>query len=80
MSIFWQGQQADIKKQIFKDIEKDKYKLYCISANAGTGKTLLLYDIAKTLYSQKKQATIIHCGMLNTGQEELIRNEFKIYL
>ena len=74
------GQQADIKKQIFKDIEKDKYKLYCISANAGTGKTLLLYDIAKTLYSQKKQATIIHCGMLNTGQEELIRNEFKIYL
>ena len=77
---FLTGQQADIKKQIFKDIEKDKYKLYCISANAGTGKTLLLYDIAKTLYSQKKQATIIHCGMLNTGQEELIRNEFKIYL
>lgn len=76
---FLTDQQSNIKKGIIDNINHKKYKIYCISANAGTGKTLLLYDIAKTLYSQGKQVAIIHCGLLNTGQEKLIRKEFKIY-
>ena len=39
----------------------------------GTGKTLLLYDIAKTL-SKNGKTVIIHCGELTSGQYK-IRNE-----
>ncbi len=45
---------------------------FCITANAGTGKTLLMYDIAKELISLGNNILIIHCGKLNGGHSELI--------
>lgn len=48
-------------------------KFFCVSANAGTGKTLMLYDIAKTIYDEygKSTALIFHCGKLNAGHVRL---------
>ena len=40
--------QAKKKKEILDSIDNNEYLFFCISADAGTGKTLLTYDIAKT--------------------------------
>ena len=45
---------------------RDEYFL-----NAGTGKTLLMYDIAKTIQNEGKSPIVIHCGKLNAGHERL---------
>lgn len=68
------GQQDKFKKEIIENIKKKK-SLWCISGDAGTGKTLLLYDIAKTL-SADFSVGIIHCGNLNNGHN-CLNNEFK---
>lgn len=47
------------------------YKLFCITANAGTGKTLLAYDVAKELINSNINTMVIHCGKLNGGHSIL---------
>lgn len=75
---FLTDQQEKIKKEINDNI-KTKRSLYGIKGEAGTGKTLLLYDIAKTLSSAEKFSVgIIHCGNLNKGQIYL-KDQFKNY-
>lgn len=71
---FLTGSQQEIKKQILKALESNLYEYFCISANAGTGKTLMLYDIAKTLINTFGADSVltIHCGKLNDGHFELI--------
>lgn len=65
---FLTQQQEAIKTKILKDINQEhKYKFYKILGNAGTGKTLLIYDIAKSLSDNFKIA-IIHCAYLNKWQ------------
>lgn len=59
--------QETIKKNILSAV-KSGYSLHCINADAGTGKTLLLYDLAKTV----DNSLVIHCGKLNSGHERLI--------
>jgi hypothetical protein len=54
-----------------KCLHKNEYNIYCISANAGTGKTLLVYDIVKNLLDNGDSPLIIHCGKLNSGHYEL---------
>ncbi len=44
---------------------------YSIRGNAGTGKTLLVYDIAKKFMDTGKKVIICHCGILNEGQIKL---------
>lgn len=39
-----------------------------VIGKAGTGKTLLIYDLAKKFLADKKKVLIIHCANLNTGQ------------
>jgi len=73
---FLNGAQQNIKKEILKSIAKNKQELFCISANAGTGKTLLMYDISKTIQHEGKCPVIIHCGKLNSGHFTLI-SEFR---
>lgn len=75
---FLTSHQQDIKREIIKNIESKTYKLFCISANAGTGKTLLIYDIAKSLIGNKLEPLIIHCGKLNVGHTNLNKHDWKI--
>ncbi len=64
--------QQRIKEEIFAELSESPFMCFSISANAGTGKTLLLYDIAKSMMSGGKNVTIIHCGILNDGHLRLM--------
>ena len=73
---FLTDSQQAIKKEIIASIYSNKHEVFCISANAGTGKTLLMYDIANTIMKGTNSPLIIHCGKLNDGQIRLI-NSYK---
>ena len=62
--------QEDIKRHIFEQLSHGG--VCCISGAAGTGKTLLIYDIAKSVMAQGENVIIFHCAGLNPGQNELI--------
>lgn len=62
--------QEEIKVKIINSINSGEHKMWGIQGGAGTGKTLLLYDIAKDLSSRYKLC-IVHCGILSQGHEEL---------
>ena len=66
--------QARKKKEILESIDNNESLFFCISADAGTGKTLLTYDIAKTYQECKKSVLVLHCATLNEGQWELNKN------
>ncbi len=75
---FLTNQQEEVKNQIFDFLESPKAaKFISIIGSAGTGKTLLTYDIAKHLIGSRK-SLIIHCGQLNDGHTELIKNGWVI--
>lgn len=63
--------QQKIKDEIQSELADTPFMYFTISANAGTGKTLLLYDIAKELMKRGKTISLIHCGKLNGGHEIL---------
>ena len=63
---FLTAQQKDIERQILKSIRIKRGGYYHFSGLPGTGKTLLLYDIAMKL-SGRQMVCIIHCGA--SGQE-----------
>ena len=58
---FLTAQQRDIKRQILKKIREEQTGYFSFSGLPGTGKTLLLYDIAMKL-SNRQPVCIIHCG------------------
>lgn len=58
---FLTSQQKDIERRILDKIRKVKYGYFWFSGLPGTGKTLLLYDIAMRLSAHQK-VCIIHCG------------------
>lgn len=53
-------QQRDIERQILKKIRAEKTGIFSFSGLPGTGKTLLLYDLAMKL-SNRQPVCIIHC-------------------
>ena len=71
---FLTSAQQRIKEEIKTEISEHPFKFFCISANAGTGKTLLLYDIVKEMISCNEKVIIIHCGKLNEGHCRLNNN------
>lgn len=71
---FLTQRQQEIKLKIVTGSEKQ----FSIRGNAGTGKTLLVYDIAQTLMNQGKKVVICHCGYLNEGQLNLQRHGWNI--
>ena len=63
--------QEQIKKKILSSIiNKKATRYYSVVGHSGTGKTLLLYDLAKTLAKRLKVA-ILCCGMGVKVQERL---------
>lgn len=76
---FLTHQQEDIKTQVIDSFNLARAaKFISIVGSAGTGKTLLTYDIAKQLMGEKKRPLIIHCGQLNQGHLKLIQNGWAI--
>jgi nucleoside-triphosphatase THEP1 len=76
---FLTNQQEDIKSKITKTLtDTNKYTFIAVTGSAGTGKTLLIYDIFKSLKEVRKKTLIIHCGNLNNGQHTLKEHGWKI--
>jgi hypothetical protein len=76
---FLTHQQEDVKNQIIDSLKlPQKAKFISIIGSAGTGKTLLTYDLAKHLIDSNRTPLIIHCGQLNNGHNELINNGWAI--
>ncbi|MCO4171645.1 DUF2075 domain-containing protein [Aeromonas veronii] len=67
---FLTSQQEAIKDKIIDAIESNTAKFMAITGGPGTGKTLLTYDIIKTI-RKKKRTLIVHCGQLNDGHVRL---------
>lgn len=66
--------QEQIKKNILKGVDEAFLGAYFhLTGKPGTGKTLLLYDVAKEL-SRNGKTLVIHCGKLSDGQDK-IKNE-----
>ena len=63
-------QQEEIKKEILRSINGGDKRIWGITGTAGTGKTLLLYDIAKE-QSRLGRTCIIHCGLFSGGHVRL---------
>lgn len=77
---FLTQQQEDVKVQIIRTIEQSKEaKFVSIIGGAGTGKTLLAYDIARRFVDSEKKSLVIHCGQLNEGHEKLKENGWVIF-
>ena len=76
---FLTGLQEDYKKAILDSISSESgAQFYAINGPAGSGKTLLVYDIAKELKNRGKDVLIIHSGNLNEGQNKLRAAGWKI--
>ena len=58
---FLTAQQRDIERQILKKIRAERTGAYWFTGLPGTGKTLLLYDLAMKL-SVRQRVCMIHCG------------------
>ena len=72
---FLTQQQERIKSNVFNAMQDSTQpRFISITGSAGTGKTLLVYDIAKEIIRIKKRSLIVHCGYLNEGQEILRDN------
>ncbi|HEV8513182.1 MAG TPA: DNA/RNA helicase domain-containing protein [Cyclobacteriaceae bacterium] len=63
---FLTAHQEMIKEKTLEQLSTPTYSILSIKGRAGTGKTLLTFDIAKEIL-QKKKTLIVHCGYLNAG-------------
>lgn len=67
---FLTQEQEEIENNLV-NAAKNGGKYFFITGEAGSGKTLLTYHIAKKYKEAKHNVGIIHCGILNTGHKEL---------
>lgn len=63
--------QKQIKKEIIDSLSLRG--IFLLSGRAGTGKTLLIYDLAKTISNSGKKTLIIHCHKLPSNLDEKIK-------
>lgn len=70
--------QEEITANVLEIFDEDRFNIISIRGKAGTGKTLLLYHIAKELQKRSSEVLIIHVGKLNSGQRELSLHDWKI--
>lgn len=79
-SYFLTQHQQQIKEKVVKQWMVDPTSSFlAITGAAGTGKTLLVYDIAKELMAAGKRVLIVHCGGLNQGQKTLNEEGWNIW-
>ncbi len=67
---FLTSQQKDIEKHIFKKLKQDPGSVQGFTGAPGTGKTLLLYDIAMRL-SEKNKVAVFHCSSFREELHQL---------
>lgn len=75
---FLTGNQNDIKNKIINLNNDTNPCFISIQGAAGTGKTLLTYDIAKKYMNDSKKVVIFHCGALNDGHYMLRQKSWEI--
>lgn len=63
---FLTNEQEEVEKKIEKNIN-DGHKYFLITGEAGSGKTLLTYSIAKKYINSGYNVSLIHVGNLNNG-------------
>ena len=60
--------QEQVKREVLEGmVGKDGGRFFHITGKPGTGKTLVLYDIARTL-ARQAPTLLVHCGRLSEGQ------------
>ena len=69
---FLSSQQEEIAKGIIREIQNTATFYFGITGGPGTGKTLLIYDLAVKLSSLGK-CCVIHCGIVSEGLDYLNR-------
>ena len=70
-SYFLTTQQNDFKARIMGQLSSARPPAYqCVIGSPGTGKTLLLYDLAVTL-AGAMEVCILHCGMITDSHRRL---------
>ena len=83
---FLTNQQFDFRKKILDHLQENEHPVVSVSGITGTGKTLLLFDLAMIL-SRKQRVLIIHSGPLRKGHKiiderlknvEIYSGEFKL--
>lgn len=69
---FLTSQQEEIQKKILEAINANGTITFtALTGSAGTGKTLLAYDIVKSAIRDGRTTLVIHCGYLNDGHQHL---------
>lgn len=63
--------QQTVKDEFIHAKRRHPFMLFSIAAGAGTGKTLLLYDMARTAIDQQIPIALIHCAPLYEGHVHL---------
>lgn len=67
---FLTQEQEEIEKSLISEAESGG-KYFFLTGEAGSGKTLLTYHIAKKYMEEGQKVGLIHCGILNAGHNEL---------
>ena len=67
---FLTGNQESIKNKILADMSTGALAFISLTGGPGTGKTLLTYDIVKSVRNTLR-TIIVHCGQLNEGHLKL---------
>jgi len=71
---FLTNHQETIRKSVLENRSINQPCYISIYGAAGTGKTLLTYDIARHYINEFKEVIIFHCGNLNQGHNRLNYN------
>lgn len=75
---FLTNQQEEFKTHVTNSFKSTSHNIIGITGKAGTGKTLLLYDLAKYFIEEGKRVKIFHVGNLNQGHNTLISHGWDI--
>ena len=76
---FLTSQQENVKRQILTLLGSNVSSVFVsLTGAAGTGKTLLAYDIVAELIRSGRTPLVVHCGKLNDGHQSLIEAGWKI--